>query len=249
LAFTDSLGSDKSLQSVFTSNGGNQSGAIAKSRSFDNERAVSPNAPGLSFYRGRYYDQRTGRWTQEDPIGPAGGTNLYAYVGNNPATFTDPFGLYIRPLGPLTSGAIERLRAGSASFRRIYDALMNADPSRVNITIRPASYYHGEVFQMGGPSDFSRDRRTAADGAIRFHPSSTEQNLEAFLMHEIVHAAGAYFSEVGEDLAGTGVAPSCENRHPNTNNPCVNPIEGRIASEMKQAPASGGSERDRRKEQ
>ena len=47
----------------------------------------------LSFFRNRFYDQATGRWTQEDPIGVAGGINLYAYVGNNPVTFSDPFGL------------------------------------------------------------------------------------------------------------------------------------------------------------
>ncbi|MBI4502414.1 MAG: hypothetical protein HY700_14790 [Gemmatimonadetes bacterium] len=29
----------------------------------------------------------------EDPIGIAGGANLYQYAGNNPATYTDPFGL------------------------------------------------------------------------------------------------------------------------------------------------------------
>ena len=38
-------------------------------------------------------DQHTGRWTQEDPLGVAGGLNLYQFNGNDPVTFTDPFGL------------------------------------------------------------------------------------------------------------------------------------------------------------
>jgi RHS repeat-associated protein len=48
---------------------------------------------GLLYLRNRYYDPNTGRFTQEDPIGFAGGMNLYAYANNNPATYTDPFGL------------------------------------------------------------------------------------------------------------------------------------------------------------
>jgi hypothetical protein len=47
----------------------------------------------LGFFRNRFYDLESGRWTQEDPIGFAGGFNLYAYVGNNPVSFVDPFGL------------------------------------------------------------------------------------------------------------------------------------------------------------
>ena len=46
------------------------------------------------FNRGRYYDAVIGRWTQEDPIGFAGGdANLYRYVGNAPTNFTDADGL------------------------------------------------------------------------------------------------------------------------------------------------------------
>lgn len=74
-------------------NGGNQAGAIDRSTGFDNTRAEGSELEGLSYYRSRYYDQATGAFTQEDPIGIAGGMNLYQYAGNNPATFTDPFGL------------------------------------------------------------------------------------------------------------------------------------------------------------
>jgi len=47
----------------------------------------------VAFFRNRAYDERTGRWTQEDPIGLAGGVNLYQFNGNNPVAYTDPFGL------------------------------------------------------------------------------------------------------------------------------------------------------------
>ncbi len=56
-------------------------------REFDSES-------GLYYYRARYYSPVLGRFFSEDPIGFNGGINLYAYVGNNPMSFTDPMGLF-----------------------------------------------------------------------------------------------------------------------------------------------------------
>jgi RHS repeat-associated protein len=48
---------------------------------------------GLYFYRARYYSPRFGRFISEDPADIASGdSNLYAYVQNQPTTFTDPTG-------------------------------------------------------------------------------------------------------------------------------------------------------------
>ncbi|MEV7090535.1 RHS repeat-associated core domain-containing protein [Streptomyces sp. NPDC093085] len=47
---------------------------------------------GLLHYRNRYYDPETGRFISQDPIGYAGGTNLYEYALSSPTTYTDPSG-------------------------------------------------------------------------------------------------------------------------------------------------------------
>jgi RHS repeat-associated protein len=48
---------------------------------------------GVDYYRARYYNPTTGRFLSEDPIGFAGGLNLYAYARNNPVSNKDPLGL------------------------------------------------------------------------------------------------------------------------------------------------------------
>jgi RHS repeat-associated protein len=60
---------------------------------FGNLISGKTDGSGLQYMRNRYYDPRTGRFTQEDPIGLAGGLNLYGFASGDPVTFSDPFGL------------------------------------------------------------------------------------------------------------------------------------------------------------
>ncbi len=46
----------------------------------------------------RYYDPSLGRWTTPDPAGYIDGSNLYAYVHNNPLQYSDQYGLFIEQL-------------------------------------------------------------------------------------------------------------------------------------------------------
>ncbi len=47
---------------------------------------------GLYFMRARYYDPKVARFVSEDPIGVAGGYNLYAFAEGDPVNYTDPTG-------------------------------------------------------------------------------------------------------------------------------------------------------------
>jgi RHS repeat-associated protein len=53
------------------------------------------DASGLRYMRNRYYNPRTGQFTQQDPIGLAGGINLYGFAEGDPVNFADPFGFSV----------------------------------------------------------------------------------------------------------------------------------------------------------
>ena len=51
------------------------------------------DATRVLYRRNRYYDPNSGRFTQEDPVGLAGGLNLYGFAAGDPVNYSDPFGL------------------------------------------------------------------------------------------------------------------------------------------------------------
>jgi RHS repeat-associated protein len=48
---------------------------------------------GLMYRRNRYLDGASGQFTQPDPIGLAGGLNLYGFANGDPVSYSDPYGL------------------------------------------------------------------------------------------------------------------------------------------------------------
>ena len=63
------------------------------------------NSPELVLTYFRVYDPGLGRWLSADPIGEAGGINVYAYCYGNPLNFYDPFGLCPNDEGSIQLGA------------------------------------------------------------------------------------------------------------------------------------------------
>jgi uncharacterized protein RhaS with RHS repeats len=65
----------------------------------------------------RWYNASMGRWLSRDPIGYAGGANLYEYCGSDPVNLTDPSGL----LGHhYVVGPIRYLANLSRAARRVF---------------------------------------------------------------------------------------------------------------------------------
>ncbi len=69
---------------------------------------VYVSEPGLHYNWHRYYHPETGRYITADPIGLAGGMNLYAYVQNDPVNLIDPTGEWVAPaiVGVYSVGAV-----------------------------------------------------------------------------------------------------------------------------------------------
>jgi RHS repeat-associated protein len=69
-------------------------GLTSRAQTYQSRRwETSSDWGGVQQFRHRAYDPGTGTWIQEDPIGVAGGVNVYQYNNGNPVTFSDPMGM------------------------------------------------------------------------------------------------------------------------------------------------------------
>jgi RHS repeat-associated protein len=72
------------------------------------------DATGLLYYRARYYDPVLKRFISSDPIGLAGGMNMYAYVMGDPVSLVDPTGLCPWCIGAAVGGVVGAVQAANS---------------------------------------------------------------------------------------------------------------------------------------
>ena len=173
--------------------------------------AVGKTGTGFVYMRNRWYDPQTGRFLTQDPIGLAGGVNLYAYAGNNPVAFDDPFGLWDphahRVLlehalsGVASARQITLLEQGSA-FQDIYHNWDNRRHFLRDADQTPAAAASRSQQWIGRQLEAARKAHLAHDeiGAL--------EHLGA-AMHTIMDATSP--SHVGAD--GPKVYPSHDHSH------------------------------------
>ena len=191
IAVGDSAGRLNSAyaQQIPGSNGGPWgSGATTRAQTFNPRRWATPTqGDTISTFRTRQYDPATGVWLQEDPIGLAGGVNLYQYNGNDPNSFGDPFGLAIDcpDCGP---------DADAAMLSRVTRAAVAANaPTRAQLVAQATYNAAGIIAIIGGIED-------AAAGGIKEGLAFGSRTL------------GRIVSE-GEDVTRSG-ASETNLRHP-----------------------------------
>lgn len=69
------------------------SGSMAKSNPFRFSTKYQDDESDWVVNPFRVSSASMGQWINRDPIGEAGGLNLYGFVGNNPVKYVDPYGL------------------------------------------------------------------------------------------------------------------------------------------------------------
>jgi RHS repeat-associated protein len=156
---------------------------------------------GTYFDRGRYYSPTVQRFISQDPIGVAGGINLYAYVSNNPVSFSDPFGHDKNP----HSGPPPKLPTLRAPTEQEYNTCMQRAAST-----QDKSIWNGRVEQAVGGVTILAGVAIVALGGPALNEAFFNEGLEGAV--DFAHAGGfAYFGllgplGIGSFTFGTGTA-------------------------------------------
>ncbi len=127
----------------------------------------------LYYYGARYYDTKTGRFTQLDPVLSA--ESPYAYVSNNPLNLVDPDGEEETWYLAAIQGTQERIRNAGGGWSRL---MINNPQVRIaSFEELGTGYRNGKVMRVGG--DFNE-----ALNEIKLNPDFYDYDM----IHEYAHS-------------------------------------------------------------
>ncbi|PIJ46465.1 hypothetical protein BOM24_01465 [Tatumella sp. OPLPL6] len=154
---------------------------------------------GLHYNLFRYYDPDSGRFTQLDPIGLAGGINLYQYAPNA-LGWLDPLGLSRCSLGEETGrysaikpGPLDKNLAETFSGGKYREIILSQDTSfyRAGVSTNP----FGRFFSLERPQSIIQVRVDKA--VLPKWPNGSASPLDSVYEIKIPAGTKVYIGEVG----------------------------------------------------
>jgi len=139
---------------------------------------------GLYYYRARYYHPGLQSFISEDPIGFAGGDfNVYAYVRDNPSSFTDPIGRWLC-----------RMDLPGLGDALVDDSIANA-----------VAEFYGRAHSLGVRLKFASAFRTTEKQTLEFqrNPRATQPGTS---LHEAGFAVDISWSSIPPHLRNSAVS-------------------------------------------
>jgi RHS repeat-associated protein len=151
---------------------------------------------GLYYYRARYYDQTTGRFVSEDPIGFRAGKNFYRYVRNSAINRSDPSGMYT--LQNFTPQGAAQMTIAIGKLVAKLNSSCCIDPDvrrRIFNHLQPFSYGSGATItyqkklvfnnrELSGQAQPFFDDIWISEAALN---GSDTCPLEGIILHELTH--------------------------------------------------------------
>ncbi|HZN06928.1 MAG TPA: RHS repeat-associated core domain-containing protein [Pyrinomonadaceae bacterium] len=228
LALTDSSGV---VQTSYTYDPFGNTTAAGGSSNTTQFTGRENDATGLYFYRSRYYSPVLQRFISEDPIGIAGGINLYAYVANDPVNFSDPLGRWPTRYGYDThqesAKRVLQDRLSAEELKMLQDSIYEADADEY----QDAPNSHRHAMTPGDKSktearkkanDFVRDNLEKAQNATSAADKMKYLGLAMHAMQDATSPAHAGFrkyyggrrelySHVWEELFDPGAGSNLDN--------------------------------------
>ncbi|MDQ1211386.1 RHS repeat-associated protein [Pantoea anthophila] len=154
---------------------------------------------GLHYNLFRHYDPDSGRFTQQDPIGLAGGINLYQYAPNA-LGWVDPWGLSRCSLGKesgrysaIKPGPLDKELAETFSGGRYKEIILSKDTSfyRAGVSTNP----FGRFFSLDKPQSIIQTRVDKA--VLPKWPNGSASVLDSVYEIKIPAGTKVYVGDVG----------------------------------------------------